>query len=111
MCAFAGLRFGEDAAVQLTDIDFLRRSLEFSGRCRGQGRVKWPFLSRSTVQDAWSRIPDGLVQVLAQYVEYVVHVVHQWLFIRDDGLPPHENTTGDWGRTKSRLRALRHPLA
>lgn len=33
LCAFAGLRLGEAAAVQVDDIDFLRRRLDAAARC------------------------------------------------------------------------------
>lgn len=62
-------------------------------------------------------IPDALVTMLAQHVEHIgVHSVHQWLFIGDGGLPPHQNTIGYWwrktvknaGLTGVRLHDLRH---
>jgi hypothetical protein len=40
MCAFAGLRLGEAAAVQLTDIDFLRRTLKVQRQVQRAGKVE-----------------------------------------------------------------------
>lgn len=52
MCAFAGLRLGEAAAMQLTDIDFLRRSLKVQRQVQRAGKGEVSITPRSMVQSA-----------------------------------------------------------
>ncbi|WP_253250593.1 tyrosine-type recombinase/integrase, partial [Arthrobacter globiformis] len=99
MCAFAGLRLGEAAAVQLADVDFLRRTLQVQRQVqrvrKGEGGITPPKYGSERLV----HIPDGLVQLLAVHVEHVgVHGTAEWLFLGDGGLPPHQNTVGYWWR-------------
>jgi integrase len=48
LCAFAGLRLGEAAAIQLDDIDFLRRTLTVSRQVQRAGGKKLRSALRST---------------------------------------------------------------
>lgn len=40
LCAFAGLRLGEAADVQLGDLDFLRRTLSIQRQIQGPGQLQ-----------------------------------------------------------------------
>ena len=107
MCAFAGLRLGEAAAVQLTDIDFLRRTLKVERQVQRAKRGEVDITPPKYGSERLVHIPDGLVQMLAQHVEHIgVHSVHQWLFIGDGGLPPHQNTVGYWWRKTAKAAGL-----
>jgi integrase len=117
LCAFAGLRLGEAAAVQFSDIDFLRRQLHVQRqvqRARGGAvHITAPkYGSERTVH-----LPDQLVTMLAQHVDRVgTHGDEQWMFLGDSGNPPHQNTIHYWwiktlrlaGAEHTRLHDLRH---
>ncbi len=117
LCAFAGLRLGEAAGVQVGDIDFLRRTLSVDRQIQRDGRgfeVREPkHGSERTVYLA----PD-LVAMLTEHVR-----LHRpgddptrWLFTGEGQDPPHQNTVGHrWRATLKktgieglRLHDLRH---
>lgn len=117
MCAFAGLRLGEAAAIQLGDIDFLRRTLAVQRQVQRAGKGEVSITLPKYGSERLVHIPDGLVQILAAHVQQVgVHGEQQWLFIGEQGLPPHQNTSGYWwrktvkaaGLEAVRLHDLRH---
>ena len=92
VCAFGGLRMGEASAVQLGDIDFLRRQLKVRRqvqRATGGAVVVTPpkYGSERDVN-----LPDELVTMLARHVEQGVFGKEQWLF--GNGAPPHQSTVG-----------------
>ncbi len=114
LCAFAGLRLGEATALQVDDVDFLRRQLQVSRqvqrRTGGGLDIRLPkYNSERTVH-----IPDALVEMLAQHVEQGLWC--PWLFAGVDHQPPHQNTVGYRWRTTLiragvegvRLHDLRH---
>jgi len=98
LCAFAGLRLGEAAAVQLDDIDFDRKSLKVARqvqRCTGGTiEIRAPKYGSERVVP----LADGMVAVLAQHVAAVGTVgAEQWLFgVTNE--PPHQNEVGYWWR-------------
>lgn len=99
MCAFAGLRLGEGAGVQLNDVDFLRRTLKIQRQIQRAGKGQVAITPPKYGSERLVHIPDGLVQMLARHVEHVgVHSEEQWLFLGDGGLPPHQSTIGYWWR-------------
>lgn len=118
LCAFAGLRLGEAAALQVGDVNFLGRSLDVVRqvqRERGGGvEIRAPkYGSERAVY-----LADDLVTILAQHVE-----AHRpgddparWLFVGDGDAPPHQNSVGyQWRRAQRaaglsgmRLHDLRH---
>lgn len=114
VCAFAGLRLGEAAALQRGDVDFLRRELHVKRqalRVVGGGvevtPPKWG--SERTVP-----LPDELLTILAAHIE----LGHrgEWLFAGHRDTPPDQNAVGHiWrstlaeaGLTGIRLHHLRH---
>jgi integrase len=109
LCAFAGLRLGEPAAVQVGDIDFLRRTLKVSRQVqRGGGpnvEVRPPkYGSERTVF-----LPDGLLAMLSQQVARrgVAGMPEAWLFVGGTGvLPPHQNSVSERWRTTCRWAGL-----
>jgi integrase len=63
LCAFAGLRLGEAAAIQVGDIDFLRRTLQVTRQVQ-HGEIRAPkYGSGRTVF-----LPDGLLAMLSHQV-------------------------------------------
>lgn len=120
LCAFAGLRLGEAAAVQLGDIDFLRRTLTVRRQVQRAARASVEIRPPKYNSERIIYLDDGLLALLARHVEVVgVHGGDRWLFTGDHGNPPHQNTVGYWWRrTKAsagvgdlRLHDLRHFFA
>lgn len=117
LSAFAGLRLGEAAAVQFSDIYFLRRQLHIQRQVQrasgGEVRITPPKYGSERVV----HLPDDLVTMLAQHAHLVgTHGDEQWMFLVNNGSPPHQNTIHYWW-TKTlraaeaeptRLHDLRH---
>lgn len=99
LCAFAGLRLGEAAGVQLGDVDFLRRQLHVRRQVQ---RVSAGVVEVTPPKYGSERIvylPDELVLLLSRHVEQIgVRGEEQWLFVGNGGQPPHQNTVGYWWR-------------
>src|SRR3954447_25810574 len=117
LCAFAGLRLGEAAGVQLGDIDFLRKSLKVSRQVQ---RVNGGAIDVRTPKYGSERVvylADSLVNVLAEHVTaHGTTGSARWLFTGEGDDPPHQNTVGYWWRKTLRdaelsgikLHDLRH---
>lgn len=106
LAAFAGLRLGEAAALQLSDVGFLRREVRVRRQVQrlaaGQVELRDPkYGSARTVY-----VPDGLLELLARHVEAGVYGDDEWLFIGSHGNPPHQNTVGYWWRKTTRDAGL-----
>jgi len=121
ICAYAGLRLGEAAALQVGDVDFMRRNLRVERQVQrlGGGQVE----VRTPKRDSRRRVllaPD-LVDLLAAHVaaREIGGEPTAYLFAGKDGQPPHQNTVGHrWRRTRDaagfgslRLHDLRHLFA
>ncbi|MGC5584134.1 tyrosine-type recombinase/integrase [Ornithinimicrobium sp. W1665] len=119
LAAYAGLRLGEISAVQVGDVDFLRRVLhvrrQVQARPGGPPEVREP--KYESVRDV--PIPDELVQTLARHVEDHGVSSQGWLFFTGAGRPmPPSSVNNWWGRTTRaagveglHLHALRHFFA
>lgn len=121
VCAFAGLRLGEAAGLQIGDADFLRRRIRVSRQVqRGLDRtadIRPPkHGSERTVV-----VPDRLLTMLGTHVEAFLADGDRdrWFFPTPAGTPPHQNTVGHlWRRAQAgagltgiRLHDLRHFFA
>jgi hypothetical protein len=117
LCAFAGLRLGEAAGVQLGDVDFLRKSLRVSRQVQrvngGAIDVRAPKYGSERVV----YLADSLINVLAEHVsDHGTTGKARWLFAGEGDDPPHQNTVGYWwrktlrdaGLTGIKLHDLRH---
>ena len=105
LCASAGLRLGEAAAVQVRDVDFLRRTLTVARQVqRGSGgtvEIRPPkYGSERTVY-----LADGLVEILSAHVAAHCPGKDPARFLFGfAAVPPHQNTVGYWWR-KARMAA------
>lgn len=121
VCAFGGLRLGEAAALQVGDVDFLRRRVVVSRQVQrgpnGTSELRPPkHGSERTVV-----VPGRLLTLIAGHVERYLAAggPDRWLFPTPTGTPPHQNTVGhQWrkalsaaGLTGLRLHDLRHFFA
>jgi integrase len=119
LCAFAGLRLGEAAAVQVGDVDFLRRQLHVRRQVQrgdgGQVEIRLPKYGSERVVF----LPDPLVAQVSRHVSLYCRGDDptRWLFATRPGdAPPHQNTVGhQWQQACSRadvtgvaLQDLRH---
>ena len=118
LAAFAGLRLGEAAGLQVGDVDYLRRVLLVRRQVQrapgGAVEVRTPkYGSERSVF-----LPDELLDLLSRHV--ATHRPGQdparWMFEATPGQPPHQNTVGhQWrqacaraGVTGVTLHDLRH---
>ncbi|MDP9094407.1 MAG: site-specific integrase [Actinomycetota bacterium] len=118
LCAFAGLRLGEAAAVQVADIDFLRRQLAVTRQVQRAGDRKIEIKAPKYGSERVIHLPDELTTLLARHVEAHTfgRAADRWLFQGEPGDPPHQNTVGYWWRKTQtaagvsgiRLHDLRH---
>lgn len=107
LCAFGGLRLGEASAVQLTDIDFLRRTLHVSRQVQRPIGLPPEIRAPKYGSERLVHLPDALVTMLARHVEH--HGVggeSQWIFPRTENLPAHANTISEWWRAIMRAEDL-----
>jgi integrase len=89
LCAFGGLRLGEAAALQVGDVDFLRRRMVVSRQVRrgpgGTAELRAPkHGSERTVV-----VPDRLLTLIARHVERHLAAggLERWLFPTPAGTP------------------------
>ncbi len=119
VCAFAGLRLGEAAGLQLGDLDFLRRTLSIQRQIQGQVNSKTVEVSPKYESARTVYLPDDLVRVLAAHLEkYPPMGKEQWLFSLN-GYVYNRNSAGNqWRRLRAKvgmdaftLHDLRHFFA
>jgi integrase len=123
LCAFAGLRLGEASGVNVSDIDFLRRSLEV--RRQVQKKRGGPSELRPPKYESYRTVylSDELLAVLAQHVEQLGTEVRnqydEWLFTGTAGTPISPTSVNSWwarttkaaGVTGVTIHSLRHYYA
>lgn len=117
LCAFAGLRLGEAAGVQVGDINFLRKSLAVRRQVQrvngGTVDVRAPKYGSERVV----YLAESLIDLLSQHIAANgANGPHQWLFAGEGDDPLHQNTVGhrwrrvlgDAGLSGIKLHDLRH---
>lgn len=88
LCAFAGLRRGEAAALKLNDIDFLGRTIHVQRQVQKEPRRDPEIRSPKYNSDRTVFIPDDLVIILSEHVKnHGVYGKEQWLFPGQKGWP------------------------
>lgn len=104
VCAFAGLRLGEAAGLQLGDVDFLRRTLSIQRQIQGQVNSKTAQTSPKYESARTVYLPDDLVKVIAAHVERHSPLGEQrWLFSLN-GYVYNRNSAGNqWRRLRSKV--------
>lgn len=118
LAAFAGLRLGEAAALQIADINFLRREIHVQRQVQrasgGAVELRAPkYGSERTIP-----VPKGLLDMLAEYIAkwQPGDEPTRWLFPGENGHPWHQNSVGyRWRKAKKNagqpdwhLHDLRH---
>ena len=119
VCAFAGLRLGEAAGLQLGDVDFLRRTLSIQRQIQGQVNAKTVEVAPKYESVRTVYLPDDLVRVLAAHLEKCPPMGEErWLFSLN-GYVYNRNSAGNqWRRLRAKvgmeaftLHDLRHFFA
>ena len=119
VCAFAGLRLGEAAGLQLGDVDFLRRTMSIQRQIQGQVNAKTVAVSPKYESVRTVYLPDDLVRVLAAHLEKCPPMGEErWLFSLN-GYVYNRNSAGNqWRRLRAKvgmeaftLHDLRHFFA
>lgn len=119
VCAFAGLRLGEAAGLQLGDINFLRRTMSIQRQIQGQVNSRTIEVSPKYESARTVYLPDDLVRVLAAHLEkHPPMGDEQWLFSLN-GYVYNRNSAGNqWRSLRAKvgmeaftLHDLRHYFA
>lgn len=116
VCAFAGLRLGEAAALKVEDVDFLRRTITVSRQVQRAGGGLVEIRPPKYGSERVVFVPAALTEMLAAHIAATGRT--EWLFT-DADQPPHQNTVGYWWRTTQiaaklsgwKLHDLRHFFA
>jgi len=119
VCAFAGLRLGEAAALKVSDVDFLHRRLSVERQVQRAPKGSVEIRPPKYGSERQVILPDGLLDLLGKHVGTHVSAPTPdgWLFTSlGSDLPPHQNTIGHrWrstlkaaGLTGIKLHDLRH---
>jgi integrase len=100
LAAFAGMRLGEAAAVQLGDVNFLGRVLQVTRQVqRGPGGAVVITPPKYGSERAVF-LAVGLVEMLSVHVPLMTETDEEWLFVGEAKEPPHQNTVGHrWRKT------------
>lgn len=81
VCAFAGLRRGEAAALKLADIDFLGRSISVTRQIQKENGVDPEIRAPKHGSSRVVYVPDDLIVMLSEHVKHVgTYSDKQWLF-------------------------------
>lgn len=104
VCAFAGLRLGEAAGLQLGDVDFVRRTMSIQRQIQGQVNTKTVQTSPKYESARTVYLPDDLVKVIAAHVERHPSLGEErWLFSLN-GYVYNRNSAGNqWRRLRSKV--------
>ena len=121
LAAFAGLRLGEAAAIQVGDIDFLRKKLTVARQVQRANQGSVELRPPKCGSERTVFLAPELVELLASHIACngVEPEPTSWIFRGDGEDPPHQNTIGHrWRRTLKRagvsgvrLHDLRHYFA
>jgi integrase len=108
LCAFAGLRLGEAAAVQVGDVDFLRRTLTLSRQVQRENGGGIEIRPPKYGSERVLFLAPALVEVLAAHVEKNCpgDEPDRCMFVRHGTEPPHQNTIGHRWRTTLKAAGL-----
>lgn len=111
VCAFAGLRLGEAAGLQIGDVDFLRRTITVERQIQGQVNATATEAAPKYESARTVYIPEGLVTILARHVETVtLHGDDGYLFSQR-GYVYNRNSAGKaWRDLRSEVGMAEYTL-
>lgn len=105
ICAFAGLRLGEAAGVQVGDVDFLRRTLAVRRQIQGQTAATMKMVPPKHNSERVVHIPAELAELLAAHAAQVgTWGDDGWLFGADEATRWTRNSAGhQWRNVREAL--------
>jgi integrase len=114
VCALAGLRLGEAAALKFGDVDYARRQLHVRRQVQRAGKKEVEIQLPKYGSERSVPMPDELAPILRHHEE-LDHAT-DWLFACGEDYPPQQNKVGhQWRLTQKRagvsgirLHDLRH---
>lgn len=104
LAAFAGLRLGEIAALRVSDVDFLRRTLAVQRQVQRENGGSVDIRPPKYGSERTVFLADDLVTIIAQHVEQHRPGADpdRWLFPGEGPHPWHQNTVGyHWRRART----------
>jgi integrase len=105
LCAFAGLRLGEAAAVQAGDFDLRARRLQVRRQVQRESAAGVEIRPPKYGSERTVHLADGLASIVRTHLTHVPGKgSDRWLFRGEHDNPPHQNTVGYWWR-KTRTAA------
>jgi integrase len=119
VCAFAGLRLGEAAGLQLGDVDFLRRTLSVRRQIQGQVNARAVEVDPKYESARTVYLPDALMKELAAHVGRLPPMgAEGWLFTNGPYVWNRNSAGNQWRRLRETvgmeeftLHDLRHYYA
>lgn len=104
VCAFAGLRLGEAAGLQLGDIDFLRRTLTLERQIQGQVNSRTALTSPKYESARVIYLPDDLVMLLSRHIEHLAPYGEDGYLFSLRGYVYNRNSAGNqWRRVRQQV--------
>lgn len=98
LCAFAGLRLGEAAGVQLGDVDFIRKQLKVTRQVQRALDASTEIRAPKYGSERVVHLADGVIDLIAEHIAEVGTAGDErWLFSQG-GEPVHQNSVGYWWR-------------
>jgi integrase len=99
LAAFAGLRLGEIAGLQVGDVDYLRLALSVTRQVQRERGTAVEIRAPKYGSERTVYVPDELVELLARHVGSLAGEGPQrWMFPGENGNPLHQNSAGYWWR-------------
>ncbi|WP_084327903.1 tyrosine-type recombinase/integrase [Intrasporangium oryzae] len=108
VCAFAGLRLGEAAALKPEDINAESRTISVRRQVQRERGSVVEIKPPKAGSEREVFVPDLLIKMLLQHLEATGR--REWLFADDGQPPPHQNTVGHWWRTACRKTGVAYRL-
>lgn len=117
LCAFAGLRLGEAAAVQVADFDLAGRTLHIRRQVQRENGGNVELRAPKYGSERTVYLADGLITIVRAHISRLPgRGGTRWLFQGENDNPSHQNTVGYWwrktrtaaGLTAVKLHDLRH---
>lgn len=105
LCAFAGLRLGEAAALQVGDFDLTGRKLAVRRQVQRAGGTEVDIRPPKCGSERTIFLADGLIDIVEAYLARLPGSGDaRWLFPGENENPTHQDTVGYWWR-KTRTAA------
>ncbi|MEJ7649410.1 MAG: site-specific integrase [Nakamurella sp.] len=101
VCAFAGLRLGEAAGLQLGDIDFLRRTISIRRQLQGTNVATTTVEAPKYESERVLYVADELLTALAEHVRGIgTRGPERWLFFSGSDLLNRNSAGNQWRRIR-----------